>query len=195
MDHDELGGRIDQDDMSPDAEQRKSALLTGEEPHLVSIAEVGSCRSRGEMTVGWLHRGGVQHPLPWNQLTSFPCAVMRKQPAQTRVVAQGRVKAAEGDLLAGVIDGPGRVGLRADCVPDPAMKIVRKRLTRGSPQHKAQDLGLDAGVVPFGSRWSSARVELGDAGDRVLSGLNEQVACESRDVVLPVIDLRKGNAR
>src|SRR3954471_4116035 len=128
MDHDEFGGRIDQDDLPPDAEQRKSALLTGEEPHLVSIAEVGSCRPWGKMTVGWLHRGGVQHPLPWNQLASFPCAVMREQPAQTRVVAQGRVKAAEGNFLAGTIDGPGRVGFRADCVPDLVVQIVRNGL-------------------------------------------------------------------
>src|SRR6185295_794517 len=125
---------------------------------------------------------------------SFPSAVMRKQPSQPCVVAQGRVEAAESDLLPGAIDGPGRVGLGADCVPDSAVKIVRKRLTSGGAQYQAQDLRLGAGVVPFGSRRNRARVELGDAGDGILSGLTEQVAREPRDVVLPIIDFREGNA-
>ena len=116
---------------------------------------------------------------------------MCEQAGKARIVAQGRVEAAEGDLLPGAIDGPGRVGLGADCVPDSAVKIVRKRLTSGGAQYQAQDLRLGAGVVPFGSRRSGARIELCDAGRRILSGLTKQVARELRHIVVPIVNFRE----
>jgi hypothetical protein len=38
--HDELGGRIYQDHLAPDSEQGKTPLLAGQDPYLVSIAEI-----------------------------------------------------------------------------------------------------------------------------------------------------------
>ena len=79
--HYELGGWIYQDHLAPDSEQGKSPLLARKDPYLISVAKVWGSDARGEIAVGRPHRGGIQEPLPWNELAFLPCAVMREQAA------------------------------------------------------------------------------------------------------------------
>lgn len=134
--HDELGGRIDQDDLAADSDQGKPALFAWKQPGLIAIAEIRRGRSRREMGIGRAHRRRIEQPLPRNQLASLPCAVMGKQPAEPRIVAQYGVEAAIGYFLPGAVDRPGCISLGADRLPDPLAKIVRDRLADGGPQHQ-----------------------------------------------------------
>src|SRR5947209_6038419 len=103
--HHELGGGVDHDDLAADAHQRKAAGRAWKQKGLVAIAEIRRRRARRQRAIG-RERGGVQHPLPRNQLAAFPGAVMRKQPAEPGIVAQHRVEAAERELLSRVVDHP-----------------------------------------------------------------------------------------
>ena len=80
MDHDELGGWIYQDHLATDSEQRKSPLLARKNPYLISVTKIWGGGARSEIGTDRMNCSGVQEPLPWNQLASFPCAVMREQP-------------------------------------------------------------------------------------------------------------------
>ena len=54
--HHELGGRIYQDHLAPDSDQGKTPLLAGQDPYLVSIAEVWGGGSRCEIGVARIRR-------------------------------------------------------------------------------------------------------------------------------------------
>jgi len=68
------------------------------------------------------------------------------------------------------------------------VEIVSDGPIYGGPQHQSEDLGLDAGVMPFGSRRRDAGIERRDTGCGVLPGLAEVVP-ELRGIVVLVADL------
>ena len=134
---------------------------------MIPIAKEWAGHSWSEIAVGWLHRSDIQEPLPWNELPSLPCPVMREQPTKSGIVPQYSIEAAEGRFLSGPIDDPGCIGLGADLLPDFLAKIVGDGLANRGPQHESEDFGLGAGVVPPGPGRSGGRVELRDTGDGV----------------------------
>jgi hypothetical protein len=101
--HDKLGGGIDQYHLTLDTDQSESSLFAWQYPDLISVPEIR--RRRCEVVIGLSHCGRIQDPLPRYQLALPPTAVVREEPTQARIVPQGSIKAAIGDLLPGVVDG------------------------------------------------------------------------------------------
>lgn len=57
--HDEFGGGIDQDYLSPDSEESEPARLARQNPDLVTIAKVRRGGLGSEVGIGRMHRRGV----------------------------------------------------------------------------------------------------------------------------------------
>src|SRR5690348_1576162 len=111
---------------------------------------------------------------------------MREQASKTGVVAQHRVKAAEGHLLADSVDRPRGVGLGADPLPNLVTEIIGHWLACHSAQDQPKDLCFGTGVVPSRIRRRNTGVELCKTDPRGLAGSAKQIAPEARNVVLPV---------
>src|SRR5262245_40735000 len=99
---------------------------------------------------------------------------MGEQASKTGVVAQHRIEAAKGHLLAGTVDSPRGVGLGADPLPYLLTEVIRDWLAGRSSQDEPKDLSLGTGIVPSRIRWRDAGVELRDADYGGLAGPAEQ---------------------
>src|SRR6266481_7050043 len=127
VDHDEPAGRIDEDRLAAYAEQREHPPLPWEDPDLIAVAE-GRRRGAGpEVRLVRGHTRGVLDPRDGNDLPAPPIPVVSEQQAESRVVAQDRVDAAERHFLTRAVDEPGRVGFSTDRRPDLLLQVVSDR--------------------------------------------------------------------
>src|SRR5262245_2414728 len=93
--HHELQLGIDKDRLPVDAEQREAALLAGEGPELVAIAEVRRRLLRPERIRLAVPVGGIQQIVPGDDLLAAEGAVIGEQDAKAAIVAQRRIEPAE----------------------------------------------------------------------------------------------------
>src|SRR6202158_3660476 len=116
--HDETGLGVDVNRLAAHAEEGEHPALAREDPRLVSVAEERRRDAGPQMRLARALGRGVRDPCGGNELTPAPVSLMREQQAESRVVAQDGVEAAECRLLARPVDEPCGVGLRAHRLPD-----------------------------------------------------------------------------
>jgi len=80
VDQDEFGGGVDTDSMAIIAEEGELALTPWQQPNEVAVTKRRFPLTWGKVCVGDAQRGRVCDPLRWDDLLSFPGAVMSEKP-------------------------------------------------------------------------------------------------------------------
>src|SRR5437016_10640770 len=160
VDHHQPALRVDEDPLAPHAEEREPPLLARKYPGLVAVAETWRRAARPQVVLVRMLAGGVSDPRGGDDLAAPPVSVVGEQETEPRVVAQHRVEAAIGRLLAGAVDQPRRIRLGAHRLPDLLLQVLDHRPAERARQHQPEHLGLDRGVIEARAARPDSLIEL-----------------------------------
>src|SRR5439155_4848093 len=100
VDHHQPALRVDEDPLAPHAEEREPPLLARKDPGLVAVTEKWRRDPGPQVVLLRMLARAVRDPRGGDDLTPPPVTIVGEQETEPRVVAQHRVEAAIGRLLA-----------------------------------------------------------------------------------------------
>src|SRR6266851_5294961 len=109
MSEDEPRRGIDKDRLAMDAEEGELPPRAGEQPDLIAVTEIRGGVARRAKLLARRHGGGLDQPLPRDDLTPVPGAVICEHEAKPRPIPQCRAEAEKPGLAVGRIDHPAGV--------------------------------------------------------------------------------------